>query len=102
MKKVVIVKKTETNPFADSATAYNGGGYSQIRIEFRFDGKDGVFADTSCGDFGGRYDVRFGNKSARWGTMLDEAEKFSDFSDSDWELISALAEMGIDVPKKAC
>ena len=99
MKKIVILNKTEMNPFADSATAYNGGGYSQIRTEFRFGGENGIFSDTSCGDFGSRYDLRVGEKSARWGTMLDEWEKFSDFCDSDWELISALAELRIDVPQ---
>lgn len=62
MKKIKILKVEETNAFFDEGKQNNGGGYSQPHIAFAYDGKIGHIYDSSCGDFGSRYDVCFDGK----------------------------------------
>ncbi len=61
--KFVESGRIEQNPFANASTSRNGGGYSQLFIGgFVFDDSHAPIAtytidDTSCGEFGKRYDV---------------------------------------------
>ena len=75
MKEIKIISTKETNAFANPAKANNGGGYSQPKIEFLYKGEMGTFTDTSCGEFGTRYEVKIGSKYAYWGTMLKRTEE---------------------------
>ena len=52
-----IKSRTESNENYNASKINNGGGYHQPRYVFEFNGKEGAFDDTSCGDFGTRYDV---------------------------------------------
>ena len=78
--KIVAFWGCESNPYANSATANNGGGYSQpsggvsARLE---DGREVIveYDDLSCGDFGTRIRVEIDAGELIWylcyGTMAD-------------------------------
>ena len=61
-KEFKIIDWVEQNPFVEPTKANNGGGYSHPRIDFTFIGKKGFINDTSCGDFGDRIEIVFGDK----------------------------------------
>ena len=75
-----ILEVREQNPYADPMKANNGGGYSQPCITFIFNGTKGSIQDTSCGEFGIRYFVEFGEKVYYLDTMGREKEEYSSFS----------------------
>lgn len=56
---MTIVKYEEQNSFADPRKANNGGGYHQPLIVCEMGTHTLVIDDTSCGDFGRRYTVRY-------------------------------------------
>ena len=83
MKKEKIFKinnRVEQNPFADPRKANNGGGYSQPRIDFTLRGKKGFISDTSCGDFGDRIQIVYGNKEYFIDSVSRDYIEYSDFS----------------------
>lgn len=70
----------QMNPFYDPAKANNGGGYDQPEISFTLFGWNTELGeirlrDTSCGDFGTRYDIIVADLNgseegiAAWGTI---------------------------------
>ena len=75
MKKINIISEVEMNDFANLSLANNGGGYHQPQFKFVYDGLEGVFSDSSCGDFGSRYSLDFNGKQFRWGSMLGNREQ---------------------------
>jgi hypothetical protein len=81
-----VLNISETNGFADPATANNGGGYSQPKIVVRWDCWRIEITDLSCGDFGSRYTARAQDlrtvetQSAYWGSMYRADEISSDFT----------------------
>lgn len=75
-----ILNVMEQNPNADIEKAINSGGYSQPFIEFSFKGVIGSIADTSCGEFGVRYLVKFGEKTYSVDAMGNGKEEYSSFS----------------------
>ncbi|EKI4464006.1 hypothetical protein PCV68_000984 [Staphylococcus pseudintermedius] len=81
--EVKILKIEETNENANPAKANNGGGYSHPRITFEYKGIQGVYHDTSCGDFGTRYSLEWNGKADAWGTMLDVSECFEGINIAD-------------------
>jgi hypothetical protein len=83
MKKETIFNinsRVEQNPFADPRKANNGGGYSQPRIDFTFRGIKGFINDTSCGDFGDRVEIVYGDKKYYFDSVSKEYVEYSDFS----------------------
>lgn len=76
MKKINVLSKIETNSFADSSKANNGGGYSQPLYKFMYNGKTGYFSDDSCGDFGSRYSLEYDGQIFQWGSMLKDFETY--------------------------
>ena len=83
MKKDTIFKinnRVEQNPFADPKKASNGGGYFQPRIDFTLRGIKGCINDTSCGDFGDRVEIVYGNKKYYLDSVSREYIEYSDFS----------------------
>ena len=83
MKKDKIFKlnsRVEQNPFANPRKANNGGGYSQPRIDFTLRGIKGCINDTSCGDFGDRVEIVYGNKKYYFDSVSREEEEYSTFS----------------------
>ena len=100
MKKIKVLNKIETNYFADSSRASNGGGYSQPEFTFVFDGIEGKFKDQSAGEFGVRYSLDYNGKS--W--VYDTMSKFRNFSNfdvvEDASIIEAVKEaFGVDITK---
>ncbi len=96
--KIKILSKEQLNEFFNPRRMNNGGGYDQPRYEFEFGGVIGVFEDTSCGEFGGRYFVQLGSESAMWGSMLQDREKYSDAFTPEFR--SAFKEaFGLEIPK---
>ena len=75
-----ILEVREQNPYADPMKANNGGGYSQPCITFIFNGVIGSIDDTSCGEFGVRYLVKFGEKAYSVDAMGNGKEEYSSFS----------------------
>jgi hypothetical protein len=61
-KEFKIIDWVEQNPFVDPTRSNNGGGYSQPRIDFTFKGLQGFINDSSCGEFGDRLEIVFGDK----------------------------------------
>ena len=98
MKKIKVLKKVETNSFADSSRSNNGGGYSQPLITFEFAGIKGEFKDSSAGEFGTRYEIRYGGKSYVYDSMSDYLN-FTNFDMvEDAEFIAAVKEaFGVDI-----
>ena len=83
MKKDTIFKinnRVEQNPFADPKKASNGGGYFQPRIDFTLRGIKGCINDTSCGDFGDRITITYGNKEYFLDSVSRDYIEYSDFS----------------------
>ena len=76
--KIINIKEQNSN--ADTMKAMNGGGYSQPFIEFIFNSVTGSIQDTSCGEFGVRYLVKFGEKSYSVDTIGNGNEEYSSFS----------------------
>ena len=75
-----ILNVREQNPNADVEKSLNGGGYSQPFIEFTFNNVTGSIQDTSCGEFGVRYLVKFGEKAYSVDAMGNGKEEYSSFS----------------------
>ena len=94
-KEFNIIKRIEQNPFVNSRKANNGGGYLQPRIDFTFKGVKGFISDTSCGDFGDRVEIVFGNKEYVLDSVSRDYIEYSDFSNkkhSDIEAVKAIKE----------
>lgn len=90
-----LISRVEQNPFADLRKANNGGGYAQPRIDFTFKGVKGFISDTSCGDFGDRVEIVFGNKEYILDSVSRDYIEYSDFSKfnhSDIEAVKAIKE----------
>ena len=86
MKKDTIFKinnRVEQNPFADPKKASNGGGYFQPRIDFTLRGITGFINDTSCGDFGDRIEIIYGNKEYYLDSVSRNYIEYSDFSNKN-------------------
>lgn len=81
-KQFKIVSVEEQNPFFDISKSRNGGGYHQPLITFTFNGKTGFIDDSSCGDFGERFSVIFGDKYY-WLDTINGYEENSTFSKKD-------------------
>lgn len=54
-----LVESTQQNPHYDPAKSCNGGGYDQPYMKFQSPAGTLEFNDTSCGDFGTSYDVKY-------------------------------------------
>ena len=94
-KEFNIIKRIEQNPFVNLRKANNGGGYLQPRIDFTFKGVKGFISDTSCGDFGDRIEIVYGNKEYFYDSVSREEEEYSTFSNkkhSDIEAVKAIKE----------
>ena len=94
-KEFKLISSVEQNPCANPMKANNGGGYSQPRIDFTFRGIKGFINDTSCGDFGDRVEIVWGNKEY----FLDSVSKeysiysnFSKFKPADLEAVKKIKE----------
>ena len=100
-KKINIISTVETNSFADSSRANNGGGYSQPLITFEFDGIEGTFKDNSCGDFGKRYEIRYNGKLWTYDTM-STWKNYTNFDrHEDRDFIQAIFnEFGFEIDNK--
>lgn len=98
----------ETNPCADSATANNGGGYSNPEICVKVGNDLWAIEDTSCGDFGSRICVscinpdvealafdygQEGSRQAYYGTMLDEGQDFTEFTSRDNDALDTVCQL---------
>lgn len=116
--KIFITAEKEQNEFYNSSKANNGGGYHQPYYEgfiFDRDNEDRYFfqfSNTSCGDFGTRYEIEvyqvsFNNvkntvASAYFGSMIIHSFAYSSF-DSENELHNNIKEsldnyFNIDIP----
>ncbi len=90
-----LISWVEQNPYADPRKANNGGGYSQPRIDFTLRGIKGCINDTSCGDFGDRVEIVYGNKEYYFDSVSRERTEYSDFSkfkDSDVQAVKEIKE----------
>lgn len=56
---LVLVHAEQGNPYYDPETANNGGGYDQPQLVYEDTANcvEVIVDDSSCGDFGERYDV---------------------------------------------
>ncbi len=75
-----LISWVEQNPFVNPRKANNGGGYSQPRIDFTLRGIKGCIINTSCGDFGDRVEIVYGNKEYYLDSVSREYIEYSDFS----------------------
>ena len=94
-KEFNIINRVEQNPFADPRKANNGGGYLQPRIDFTFRGIKGFINDTSCGDFGDRIQIVYGDKEYFFDSVSREEEEYSTFSKfkhSDRQVVKKIKE----------
>ena len=61
IKNIILLEDREQNSFFDERKQNNGGGYHQPLVKYSFEYNDKnftlVYDDTSCGDFGCRYNV---------------------------------------------
>ena len=88
--KIFVKSVEETNPYFDEEKQSNGGGYSQPRIEFEYRGKTGIIHDSSCGDFGARFFVEFGDKTYSYNNVnVPQPEMTTDFNEGDKDFVDA-------------
>ena len=90
-----ITSRVEQNPFVNPRKANNGGGYSQPRIDFTLRGIKGFINDTSCGDFGDRVEIVYGDKKYYLDSVNREYIEYSDFSKfkySDRQVVKKIKE----------
>lgn len=92
-KDFKLISSVEQNPFANPMKANNGGGYSQPRIDFTLRGIKGFINDTSCGDFGDRVEIVYGNKEYYLDSVSKEYIEYSDFSKFKRSDIQAVKEI---------
>lgn len=87
-----IVSEVEQNAFYNEKCNNNGGGYHQPLITFVFNGVEGVIDDTSCGDFGSRYTIKYGRKYYSHDTINgeDDASNLNPKHPKDKMLIHAI------------
>lgn len=81
MKKNYIALELQTNQFYNPERSCNGGGYYQFYRVIKRGKVVVIIDDTSCGDFGARYDVIiFKNgkyyDNAKWDYMNNEFIRF--------------------------
>ena len=81
MKKNYIALEVQTNSFYDPARSCNSGGYYQYYRVIKRGKVVVIIDDTSCGDFGERYDVIIYKNgeyydSAKWDYMNNEFARF--------------------------
>lgn len=83
--EINILSYKETNGFYDSSKSSNGGGYSQPKIEFEVADKNihGTIWDTSCGDFGRRYDIEASIDGEQVAANLDSVGNHITYTDAD-------------------
>lgn len=66
IKNIVLIEEREQNSFFDERKQNNGGGYHQPLKKYSFEYNNQkftlVYDDTSCGDFGCRYNVSIYNQ----------------------------------------
>jgi len=74
-----VISITQQNPCYDPERANNGGGYYQPLYKFVYNGIEGKFEDTSCGDFGGRYHLEWNGLHANRDQVGNECN-YSEFS----------------------
>lgn len=79
-KEFKIIEWVEQNPFVEPTKANNGGGYSQPRIAFTYKGVKGFINDSSCGEFGERLEIVYGEKSYYCDFVSQKNLEYSDFS----------------------
>jgi hypothetical protein len=79
-KEFKIIDWVEQNPFVDPTRSNNGGGYSQPRIDFTYKGKKGFINDSSCGEFGERLEIVYGDKVYYCDFVSQKNLEYSDFS----------------------
>ena len=94
-KDFKLISSVEQNPFVEPTKANNGGGYSQPRIDFTFRGIKGFINDTSCGDFGDRVEIVYGDKKYYLDSVSREEEEYSTFSKfkhSDRQVVKKIKE----------
>lgn len=98
----------ETNPYANPATANNGGGYSNPEICVKVGNDLWLIEDKSCGDFGSRiyvsrinpdaealdlgYDYE-GSRQAYYGSMLQDGEEYTEFTPADNDALDTVCQL---------
>ena len=101
MNKLRVIEWVETNPHYDPERSCNGGGYSWPEYRFRIGNsrKIGILEDTSCGDFGERWIIKYGNKIAVFDEVGCAPRFYSNFSvKKDWKIARKIYNtFGIDV-----
>ena len=75
IKNFKLVEEKEQNNFYDESRSNNGGGYHQPyqKYEFELGGKEYnlVYDDTSCGDFGARFNLKIFEKENSANLLLE-------------------------------
>lgn len=93
-----VINEIETNSFVSTTKSNNGGGYHQPLYTFIYKGCEGVFHDTSCGDFGERYRVSWNGRSFTLDEVSSQHHYSSNFTKSDSEFIELFkSEFGIQI-----
>ena len=90
MKEMKVLNEKQQNSFYNESQSRNGGGYNQPLIKFEFYGIEGVVNDTSCGDFGERFTVKWDGKTYRLNQVDREKSEYSSFDECDRDFIEAL------------
>jgi len=94
MKNLIkILKIEERNPYADPDKCNDGGGYFQPLITFEYNGKIGTIDDASCGDFGRRYFIEFGNKYYNYDGISYPIIEETNFTEEDYQFIDTFNKM---------
>ena len=93
-EKITILQETQINEFYNPEKTNNGGGYKQTRIIFELNGIKGMFEDTSCGEFGTRFFLKYNGKCSCWGSMESDFS-YSEFRFDDPEFDTLNREYGL-------
>lgn len=94
MKKVELIEVVHND--YDTSKSRNGGSYHQPDYHFTYEGTKGFLSDSSCGDFGGRFELNCGDMYAVWGDMLPADQQHSNLNVG--QSIDISKALGVSVP----
>lgn len=98
MKNELIITNEYCSDY-DPSKSRNGGSYPVREYDFTFDNKQGKFHDSSCGDFGKRYDVFYNGKQFSVDGVSRNIQIWTDYKITDLQFINAFKKaFGFTIP----
>lgn len=83
----IIFKLVNQSGFYNPEKASNGGGYMTPTYVFTFNGEDYTLEDSSCGDFGHRFELLKGNERIAFKSNMEGSQWENQPLSSEYSLL---------------